>query len=211
LRPFDDVYFLAAELGGDDCDAYAALTDECADRVDVFVVGKYRDLCARAWLTNDRFDFYDAEAISGTSVSKSLVKNFGCERERRMNVPRTPSSTRKSKCADALALAIALARDLFVVGKYRGRAAEVDEKIAAFKTLHVAGHDLAFALAVLFYDRSALCFADFLHDHLFGGLCGDAAEIFASLEWERNFFVELRVFFHALRVLEHDVLLRIKS
>jgi hypothetical protein len=95
FRPFNDVDFFAAELGGDDRDAYAALADECADRIDVLIVGMHGDLGAAARLAHDAFYFDDAEAISGTSASKSLVRKRGCERERRMNVPRTPSSTRR--------------------------------------------------------------------------------------------------------------------
>jgi hypothetical protein len=37
LGPFDDIDLLTAELGSDDCDTYAALADECADRVDVLI------------------------------------------------------------------------------------------------------------------------------------------------------------------------------
>jgi hypothetical protein len=44
-------------------------------------------------------------------------------------------------------------------------------------TEHQAGHNIAFTAGVLFEDDAALGLANALHDHLFGGLSGNAAKV----------------------------------
>src|SRR3989344_7323754 len=113
--------------------------------------------------------------------------------------------------AHALALTVPLTRYLFVVGEYRRRTAEVDVHISTLEALDVACHYLAFSFSVFGNDGSALRFADFLHDDLFRGLRGDAAEIIVRFEREGYLLVEHGIFFDASRVFYHDVLFGVEA
>src|SRR6185436_13756348 len=62
LAPFDDIDFFSTELGSHNRDAHAALTDECANRVDVIIVGVHRNFCAAAWLAHDALDLDNARS-----------------------------------------------------------------------------------------------------------------------------------------------------
>src|SRR3989338_5286773 len=147
-------------------------------------------------------------AISGTSASNSLMRKFGWERVRRMKVPRTLSSTRKSK---ARTLSVSLARYLFIIGKNGGCAAEVHIEIAALKALNVACDYFSLALAIFGDYACALRLAYFLHYDLLCRLCGDTAEFLTRLKREGNLLVQHRVFFNASSVFDHDVLFRIET
>src|SRR3989344_2230974 len=211
FRPLDNVYFFTAELGGDDRDAHAALAHQCANRVHVLVARFDGYLRAAAGFAHDAFHFDNAAC----HFRHFCLEQF-CEKAR-VRARETDEGASyafvdaQKKRAHALALAIALARYLFVVGQYGGRASEVDEKVSALETLDVTGHYLALPFSVFGDDGSAFRFAHFLHDDLLGGLCRDTPEIFARLERERYLFVELRIFFDASRVFEHDVLFRVEA
>ena len=79
--------------------------------------------------------------------------------------------------ADAVAGAEGLARDQLVAAQHGFGAAQIDHDVAVFDALDQAVDDLAGA--VLEFVELALAFgvAHLLHDHLLGGLRGDAAEI----------------------------------
>ena len=79
--------------------------------------------------------------------------------------------------AHPVAVAEALARDQFVAPQQRLGAAEFHHQVAVLGTLHHAVDDLADAVLVFVVLPLALVFAHPLHDHLLGGLRGDAAEI----------------------------------
>ena len=79
--------------------------------------------------------------------------------------------------AHAVAIAEALARDQFVAPQQRLGAAEFHHQVAVLGALHHAVDDLADAVLELVVLPLALVFAHALHDHLLGGLRGDAAEI----------------------------------
>ena len=79
--------------------------------------------------------------------------------------------------ADAVALAIALARDLLLLGQDRVGAAEVDDDVLLLEALHDAGGELALAVLELVEDDVALGVAHALDDVLLGRLRGDAAEL----------------------------------
>ena len=70
-----------------------------------------------------------------------------------------------------------LARDQFVAAQQAFSAAEVDDDIAEFDPFDEAVDDLAGAVLVFGELARAFGVAHFLHDDLFGGLRGDAAEI----------------------------------
>ena len=79
--------------------------------------------------------------------------------------------------AHPVAVAEALARDQFVAAQQRLGAAEFHHQVAVLGALHHAVDDLADAVLEFLELPLALVFAHALHDHLLGGLRGDAAEI----------------------------------
>ena len=79
--------------------------------------------------------------------------------------------------ADAVAVAEGLARDQLVAAHDALAAAEIDDDIAVFDALDLAGDDLADAVAELLVLAVALGLAHLLDDDLLGRLGGDAAEI----------------------------------
>ena len=79
--------------------------------------------------------------------------------------------------ADAVAVAEGFARDHLVAAHHAFGAAEIDDDRAEFHALDHAVHDLADAVLVFVVLALALGVAHLLHDHLLGGLRGDAREI----------------------------------
>src|SRR6185369_10905590 len=77
---------------------------------------------------------------------------------------------------NAIALAIALARDLLALGKDRVGAAEIDDDVLLLESLHDAREDLALAVLELVVDELALGVAHLLDDVLLGGLRRDPPE-----------------------------------
>src|SRR5690606_12939475 len=80
--------------------------------------------------------------------------------------------------ADAVAGAHDVARDRLVLGdEGLGIAAQVHVHVAALHALDHAGDQLAHAILPRVHDLRALGLAHTLHDHLLGGLRGDAPEL----------------------------------
>src|SRR5439155_811728 len=79
--------------------------------------------------------------------------------------------------ADAIALPVALARDLFLLRQDRVGPAEVHDDVLLLEALHDAGDELAFAALELVVDDVALGVAHALDDVLLRRLGGDPAEL----------------------------------
>ena len=79
--------------------------------------------------------------------------------------------------AHPIAVAKTFARDQFVAAQQRLGAAEFHHQVAVLGALDHAVDDLADAVLEFLVLPLALVFAHALHDHLLGGLRGDAAEI----------------------------------
>ena len=79
--------------------------------------------------------------------------------------------------AQALALVVALGRHLLGARHDGLGAIDLDDDRARLDALDDAVDDLALALGELVEDEPALGVAQLLHDHLLGGLRGDAAEL----------------------------------
>ena len=77
--------------------------------------------------------------------------------------------------ADAIAVAENFARQHFVAPHDGFAAAEIDHHVAVFDAFDDAVDDVADPILVLVILTIALGLAHFLHDHLLGRLCGDAA------------------------------------
>src|SRR5881409_2981652 len=79
--------------------------------------------------------------------------------------------------ADAVALAVALARDLLLLGEDGVGAPQVHDDVFLLEALHDAGEELALAPLELVVDDIALGVAHALDDVLLRGLGGDAPEL----------------------------------
>src|SRR5262245_34235050 len=79
--------------------------------------------------------------------------------------------------ADAVTIPEILARQSLIAAHYRLGAAKIDDHVAVLDPLDDAVDDLADAVLVLVILALALGLTHLLHDHLFGVLRGDAAEI----------------------------------
>src|SRR5436309_15671563 len=77
---------------------------------------------------------------------------------------------------DAVALAVALTRDLLLLGQDGVRPTQVDDDVLLLEALHDPGEELALAALELVVDDVALSIPHALDDVLLGGLGGDAAE-----------------------------------
>jgi hypothetical protein len=111
--------------------------------------------------------------------------------------------------ADHLALAIALAGDLFLVGKHAGSPADIHENSAALHSLHTSGHHVALAAAEFVHNGDLFSFPELLNDDLLGGLGGDAAVVFLGFERENELVAELSVLLDLPGVFNEDMLLRV--
>ena len=92
--------------------------------------------------------------------------------------------------ADAIALAIALVRNLLLFGQDRLGAAEVDDHVLALEALHDTGDDLAPAILELVENLFALGVADVLDEVLLGGLRRDPAHR-RGVELDQDFVADL--------------------
>src|SRR5439155_26505637 len=79
--------------------------------------------------------------------------------------------------ADAVALPVALARDLLLLGQDRVGAAEVHDDVLLLEALHDARNELGLSTLEFVVDDVALRVAHALDDVLLRGLGGDAAEL----------------------------------
>ena len=74
--------------------------------------------------------------ISGTSCSNNLMRKLFEVRDSTIERPFSDKIHFGNQRADAIALAIALMRNLFFLGQNRLGAAEVDDHVLAFEALH---------------------------------------------------------------------------
>jgi hypothetical protein len=79
--------------------------------------------------------------------------------------------------ADAVALPVALARDLLLLREGSRRSAQVHDDVLLLEALDDAREELALPALELVVDDVALGVAHALDDVLLRGLCGDAAEL----------------------------------
>src|SRR3989344_3879778 len=173
----------------------------------MLVVRMHGNLCAAAGLAHDSFSNDNAVRHLGHLGLEELdeeVRMRAGEPDERATHALVHA---KEYRPHALALAVSLTGYLFVVGENGGRAAEIHIKIPAFETLDVSCYYLTFTLAIFGNNARTLRFANLLHDDLFCGLCGDAAEVLSCFKWKGNFLVQDCVFLNTLCVFYHYVLL----
>ena len=112
------------------------------------------------------------------------------------------------KGADAVAVAEHFARQQFVAPHDGFAAAEIDHHVAVFDALDDAVDDVADAVLVLGVLPVALGLAHLLHDHLLGGLRGDAA-VFQRRQQVGDGVAHLRGGMTLARVLDGDLIGRV--
>ncbi len=172
-----DVDLLAAQLVDDLAHTHAPRADARADRVDVLVVRRDRDLGPVSGLARDRADlddtvdelryleFEEAAHETGVRARNDDLRALG----------------RLAHLDDvglhARAVVVAVARDLLGLWQQRLHPAQVEQGVAGVGLLDDAGDDVALAARVLLVLHLALGLADPLQDHLLGGLRGDAPEV----------------------------------
>src|SRR3989344_3843400 len=106
------------------------------------------NLCTASGFAHNAFRFDDAVCHLGHFCFKKFYKKARVRASEADECTTNAFINAEEKCTHALALAVALARNLFVVGKDCGCTSEVHVKIAALKTLYVASHYFAFTLAI---------------------------------------------------------------
>src|SRR4029077_10988436 len=174
VGPRHDVDFFAAQFLDDRLHAGAFHPDACADRVDVGILGIDRDFGASAGLARALANLDDAlvnfrhflleelhqEVVGGAreDYRESLFGQIDVENQR----------------ADAIALAIALVRNLLLLGKDRLGTAEVDDHVLALEALDDSGDDFEFAILIFVENLFTLGVANVLDEILLRGLRCDS-------------------------------------
>ena len=178
-RPRDDVDLLALQLVDHRLHARAAHADAGADRIDRGIVGDDGDLGARAGVARDRLHFDDAVVDFRHFLREQLGGELRVRARQEDLRPARLAAHVVDKGAHPVAGTEHLARDQFVAPHHRLAAgpAEIDDDIAVFDPLDLTVDDLADAVLEHLILLVALGLADLLHQHLLGGLGGDAAEI----------------------------------
>ena len=177
-RPQHDVDALAVELVRHRLHARTAHADAGADRIGAVVVREHGDLGAVARIARAGLDLDQALADFRHFELEQLHHEFrGGAADEQLRAARLGAHV-EQVAADAVAGAQHVARDALVLrDEGLGVAAQVDVDVAALDALDDAGDQLADAVLPGVDDLRALGFAHALHDHLLGGLRGDAAEL----------------------------------
>src|SRR5690606_9715221 len=178
VRPQHDVDALAVELVAHRLHARTAHADAGADRIGAVVVGDDRDLGAVARVAGAGLDLDQALAdfrhLELEQLDHELRRGAADEQLRAARF----AAHVVQVAADAVARTHDVARDRLVLrDEAFGVAAEVDVDVAALHALDHAGHQFADAVLPRVDHLLALGLAHALHDHLLGGLGGDAAEL----------------------------------
>src|SRR6185312_8289491 len=177
LVPQDDVDALAVEVVRHRLHARTAHADAGADRIGAAVVRQHRDLGAVAGIARATLDLDQALADFGHFQLEQLDHELRCRARHEQLRPAHFGFHFVKVATHAVANTRGLARDGLVARNERlGVAAQVEIDVAALDPLHDAGHQLADAIGKGVHHLLALGLAYALHDHLLGGLRGDATE-----------------------------------
>src|SRR4029079_4431655 len=170
-----DVDLLALQFVHHRLHARAAHADAGADRIHRGIPRNHADFRTRAGVAGHRLDLDDA-----VIDFRHFLREQFCH-ELRMGAGEEDlrsagfAADIEDVGADTVAVAEHLARQHFVAADDGFTAAEIDDHAALFDALDPALADIADAVLEFLVLPVALGFAHLLHDHLLGGLCGDAA------------------------------------
>src|SRR4051812_8550977 len=203
-RPRDDVDLLALQFVHHRLHARTAHTDAGADRIDRGITGNHADFCARAGIAGDRLDLDDAVIDLGHFLREQLCHELrmgaGEEDLRAAGL----AADVEDVGPDAVAVAEYFARQHLVATDDGLAAAEIDDHAAIFDALDDTVDDVADAVLEFHILPVALGFAHLLHDHLLGGLRGDAA-IFQRRQGVGDGVADLGTGIGALRIYQRDL------
>ena len=164
--------------------------DAGADRIDVGVLGVNRNLGASARLARALANLDDALVNFGHLLLEQLAQEFVGGAREHDRQPLLGQVNVENQRADAIALAIALVRNLLFLGQDRLGASEVDDHVLALEALHDARDDFALAILELVEDLFSLGVADVLDQVLLGRLRRDPAHG-GGVELDQNFVADL--------------------
>src|SRR5438067_5770947 len=161
----------------DRLDTRAAHADAGPHWVHVAVVRHHRDLRPSARLPRRPLHLHDTLVDLRHLLAEELDQQAGMRpREDDLRALGGELDV-ENEGADAIALPVALARDLFLLRQDRVGPAEVHDDVLLLEALHDAGDELAFAALELVVDDVALGVAHALDDVLLRRLRGDPAEL----------------------------------
>src|SRR5439155_864401 len=207
VRPLDDVDLLAAQLAADDLDARAAQADARADRIDVALGRRDRDLRPLARLARGGLDqddpFLDLGDL-GLEEPREVARMRTRERDLR---PLGRPAHLEHVGANPIARVVALAQNLLPLGQDRLGLADLENHVALLDSMDDAAEDLALLAHELRVDPLALGVAHLLEDDFLGRLRRDPPEVLGRpLLLELELVVELGVGVQRLGVVEADLL-----
>ena len=208
VAKFDNVDLLAAQLTNDRLHAHALHAHAGADAVDVTVAARYGDLSALAGFARAALDDHGVVVDLGNFLFEQAHDQlWRGARNNHAGVFAGLVDALDNR-RDAVAHAEAFKLRLFFFEQTRFGLAHADNQIRTFDALHFAAHQFADTPGVFRKHVVALGFADFLQDHLLGGLRRNAAQRVGRLG-KTNFRIDFRVGANLLRVFERDFLIRI--
>src|SRR5207302_5544801 len=176
FRKRNDIDFFAAQFADDGLHAHALHAHAGAHWIDVFIAAEYGDFGAltrfarrgpnlhRAVVDLRDLHFEQALYQYGISAGDDDLRAF-CGSVHGLN-----------DHTQAVAEIVGFQARLLALRQPRFGAAHVDDDIRTLEALDDAVHELAGTSVIFVKDRVALSLAHLLHDHLLGGLRGDAAK-----------------------------------
>ena len=177
----DDVDLLPAQFADDRLHAHALHTHAGAHAIHIAIAALYGDLGAFAGLARAALDGHGAVVNLRHFLFEKAHHQFG--RGARYQHARTFAGLihQLDDAPHAIAHAVAFQPRLLFLGKLGFGLAQVQNVIRPLHPLDGAVHQFAGASRILIKNGFAFGLADFLEDHLFGGLGGDAAQRFGIL------------------------------
>ena len=176
--PADDVDAFAAEFVDDVFDTAAADADTSADGIDFGVDAGDGNFGAVAGLPSDGADFDGAVLDFGDFLFEEAADEIGVAAGEDDADPMAGASDFHDDGADASADLEGFAGDHFAAGEEGFGLVDHDDGGALVEALDGAGDDFALPAEEFLEGLIGLGLADFLDDEIFGGLGGNASELF---------------------------------
>ena len=195
-RPVDDVDLLAAQLLNDALHARTFHPDAGADGIDVVIMRDHRDLRPPTWFPSGALHFDDALVDLRHLLLEQLDQEAGVGARQHDLRTFAAHLDIENEGADAVALPVALARNLLLLGQNRVRAAEIDDDILLLEPLHDSGvRQFAFAVLELVVDDVTFGVAQTLDQVLLRRLSSDTAvrlgQLLEQLVTQLRFRIEI--------------------
>src|SRR6185437_16793078 len=207
-RPRNDVDLLALQFVDHGLHARAAHADAGADRIDRRIPRNHANFRARPGIAGHRLDLDDAVIDFRHFLREQLRHELRMGPGEENLRPAGFAPHVENIGADAVAVAEYLARQHLVAAHDGFAAPEIDDHAAIFDALDDAVDDVADAVLEFLVLPVAFGLAHLLHDHLLGGLRGDAA-IFQRRQRVGDGVADLRAGVGSTRVLQRNLVGRV--